>query len=162
LAAPRYLFPGIGGKQDYGDGGRMTKNRMLEEFRVPTKLKLAGLWTSLMFLYVYGDYFNMYSPGKLEKMAAGDVGPVNAADETGMLAISMMMVIPALMVALSLLLPSALSKWLNVLFGLVYAAILAMTLPGAPLFYLAYGAIEIPLSLLIAWTALSWPRVDAS
>ncbi len=136
--------------------------RRLEEFRTPTKLKLAVLWTSLMFLYVYGDYFNMYSPGKLETMARGDVGPVNAADETGMLAISMMMVVPALMIALSLLLPATLSKWLNVLFGLVYAAILAATLPGAPLFYLGYGAIEIPLSLFIAWTALVWPKVDAS
>lgn len=132
----------------------------LEEFRAPTKLKLSALWTSLMFLYVYGDYFNMYSPGKLEKMAAGDVGPVNAADEAGMAALSMMMVVPALMIALSLLLPSVLSKWLNVLFGLVYAAILAMTLPGAPLFYLAYGAFEIPLSLLIAWIALAWPRTE--
>lgn len=132
----------------------------LENFRAPAKLKLAALWTSLMFLYVYGDYFNMYSPGKLAKMAAGDVGPVNSADETAMLAISMMMVIPALMISLSLLLTAVLSKWLNVLFGLAYAAILAMTLPGAPLFYLGYGAVEIPLSLLIVWTALSWPKVD--
>ncbi|MCB2098423.1 MAG: hypothetical protein KDE05_12370 [Parvularculaceae bacterium] len=132
----------------------------LEEFRAPTKLKVSALWTSLMFLYVYGDYFNMYSPGKLEKMAAGNVGPVNAADETGMLAISMMMAVPALMIALSLLLPAALSKWLNVLFGLAYAAILAVTLPGAPLFYVGYGAIEIPLSLLIAWTAFSWPKTE--
>lgn len=130
----------------------------LEKYRAPAKLKLAALWTSLMFLYVYGDYFNMYSPGKLEKMAAGDVGPVNAADETAMLALSMMMVVPALMISFSLLLPAILSKWLNVLFGLAYAAILAMTLPGAPLFYLGYGAVEIPLSLLIAWTALAWPR----
>ncbi len=136
----------------------MTSRARLEEFRPPAKLKLAAMWTSLMFLYVYGDYFNMYSPGKLEKMAAGDVGPVNAADEVGMLAISMMMVIPALMIALSILLPAALSKWLNVLFGLVYAAILALTLPGAPLFYLVYGAIEIPLSLLIVLTALAWSK----
>jgi hypothetical protein len=133
----------------------------LEEFRAPTKLKLSALWTSLMFLYVYGDYFNLYSPGKLEKMAAGDVGPVNASDEAGMLAISLMMVAPALMIALSLLLPAVLSKWLNVLFGLLYAAILAMTLPGAPLFYLGYGAIEIPLSLAIAWIALAWPKRQA-
>lgn len=130
----------------------------LEKFRAPAKLKLAAYCTSLMFLYVYGDYFHMYSPGKIEQMAAGDVGPVNAADEPAMLALSMMMVIPALMISLSLVLPSVLSKWLNVLFGLVYAAILAMTLPGAPLFYQGYGAIEIPLSLLIVWTALSWPR----
>lgn len=138
----------------------MTSRSKLEEFRPPTKLKLAAMWTSLMFLYVYGDYFNMYSPGKLETMAAGNVGPVNASDAVGMLAISMMMAIPALMIALSLLLPAAPSKWLNVLFGLVYAAILAATLPGAPLFYLGYGAIEIPLSLLIAWTALAWPRTQ--
>jgi len=130
----------------------------LEKYRAPAKLKLAALWTSLMFLYVYGDYFNMYSPGKLEKMAAGDVGPVNAADETAMLALSMMMVVPALMISLTVLLPAVLSKWLNVLFGLVYAAIIAVTLPGAPLFYIGYGAIEIPLSLLIVWTALAWPR----
>jgi hypothetical protein len=136
--------------------------RNLEDFRTPVKLKLAALWTSLMFLYVYGDYFNMYSPGKLAKMAAGDVGPVNTADEPAMLALSMMMAVPALMVALSILLPPVFAKWLNVLLGLTYAAILAVTLSGAPLFYLGYGAIEIPLSLFIAWTALIWPKVDAS
>lgn len=132
----------------------------LEGFRAPTKLKLSALWTSLMFLYVYGDYFNMYTPGKIDRMKAGDVGPVNAADEVAMAALTMMMVVPALMIACSLLLPSVLSKWLNVLFGLAYAAILAMTLPGAPVFYLAYGAIEIPLSLLIAWIALTWPKTQ--
>ena len=130
----------------------------LEKFRAPAKLKLAALWTSLMFLYVYGDYFNMYSPGKLSKMAAGDVGPVNASDEAAMLALSTMMVVPALMISLPLLLPAAWSKWLNVVFGLAYAGIIALTLPGAPLFYIGYGAIEIPLSLLIVWTALAWPR----
>ncbi len=134
--------------------------RRLEEFKAPAKLKLAALWTSLMFLYVYGDYFNMYSPGALDKMAAGEVGPVNASDETAMLAISMMMAVPALMIALSLVLPPVLSKWLNVLFGLVYAAILAATLPGAPLFYWGYGALEIPLSIVIAVVALNWPRAD--
>jgi len=134
------------------------RSTRLEDFRAPAKMRLAALWTSLMFLYVYGDYFNMYQPGKLEKMAAGDVGPVSAGDPVAMLAISMMMVPPALMIALSILLPPLLSRWLNVFFGLVYAAILGWTLPGAPLFYIAYGAAEILLSLFIAWTALAWPR----
>ena len=132
--------------------------KSLETFHPPAKLKLAALWTSLMFLYVYGDYFHMYAPGKFERIAAGDVGPVNGADPVGLLAISMVMVPPALMIALSLLLPSAPSKWLNVLFGLAYAAILGVTLPGAPLFYIGYGVIEIAISLLIVWTALAWPR----
>jgi hypothetical protein len=128
--------------------------RNLEDFRTPVKLKLAALWTSRMFLYVYGDYFNMYSPGKLAKMAVGDA--------PAMLAISKTMAVPALIVALSILLPPVLAKWLNVLLGLTNAAILAVALSGAPLIYLGYGAIEIPLSLFIAWTALIWPKVDAS
>ena len=135
--------------------------RQLQSFSAPTPLKLAALWTSLMFLYVYGDYFHMYSPGKLDAMAAGKLGPFDAPGEVGVALISMMMVIPALMIALSLLLPASLSKWLNVVFGMVYAVILGLTLPGAPLFYLAYGAIEIPVSLSIMLTALFWPKVAA-
>lgn len=134
--------------------------RKLEAFKAPVEVKLAALWTTLMFLYVYGDYFNMYSPGKLDKMAAGDVGPVNAADEPAMLAISMMMAVPALMVALSILLPPVVAKWLNVVLGIAYAAILAVTLPGAPLFYWGYGALEIPVSVLITILALTWPKSD--
>jgi hypothetical protein len=140
--------------------GRALKSQ-LENIDVPVKAKLAALWTSLMFLYVYGDYFNMYTPGKIAGMSAGDVGPINASDETAMLALSMMMVVPALMIAFSLLFPPRLSKWLNVVFGVVYAGILAMTVPGAPLFYLGYAAIEIPLSLLIAAMALAWPKERA-
>ena len=37
----------------------------LEEYRAPTKVKLAALWASTMFCYVYGDYFGLYLPGKL-------------------------------------------------------------------------------------------------
>jgi len=132
--------------------------RKLEASKTPVEVRLAALWTSLMFLYLYGDYFNMYSPGKIEKMAAGDVGPVNAANEPAMLAISMMMAVPALMVALSILLPAVVAKWLNVVLGVAYAAILAVTLPGAPLFYWGYGALEIPVSLLITLVALNWPK----
>lgn len=137
----------------------MSTKLRLEEFRAPAKLKLAAMWTSLMFLYIYGDYFYLFQPGKLESIGAGEVGPVDVSDAVGMAAISMMMVVPALMILLSLLLPPVLSKWMNVLFGLVYAGILVWTTPGAPLFYLAYAAIEIPLSLFITLTALAWPRV---
>jgi hypothetical protein len=72
----------------------------------------------------------------------------------------MMMAVPALMVALSILLPAFVAKWLNVVLGIAYAAILAVTLPGAPLFYWGYGAFEIPVSLLITLVALNWPKSD--
>jgi hypothetical protein len=136
----------------------MSAQRELEDFRPPTKVALAAMWSSLMFLYVYGDYFYMYVPGKIEAMSAGSIGPFGVASESVLLGVAMMMAIPSLMIALSLLLPPVIGKWLNVLFGLAYTVILALTLPGAQLFYLAYGGIEIVLTLLITLTALRWPR----
>jgi len=136
----------------------MSAQRELEDFRPPTKVALAAMWSSLMFLYVYGDYFYMYVPGKIDAMSAGSIGPFGVASEPVLLGVAMMMAIPSLMIALSLLLPPVIGKWLNVLFGLAYTVILALTLPGAQLFYLAYGGIEIALTLLITWTALRWPR----
>ncbi|MGB7737662.1 MAG: DUF6326 family protein [Steroidobacteraceae bacterium] len=140
----------------------MTTQSALEDFRPPTKVALAAMWSSLMFLYVYGDYFYMYTPGKIEAMSAGRIGPFGVASESVLLGVAMMMAIPSLMIVLSLLLPPVIGKWLNVLSGLAYTIILALTLPGAQLFYLAYGGIEIALTLLITWTALRWPRRAAA
>jgi hypothetical protein len=42
-----------------------------EDIRVNAKLKLFALWSSVMFFYVYGDYFQLYQPGQLQDMIAG-------------------------------------------------------------------------------------------
>jgi hypothetical protein len=131
--------------------------RRLEDFRPPIKLKLSALWTSVMFLYVYGDYFNMYTAGELDAMAAGDLG-IGKATEMALVGVAVMMAVPALMIFLSLALPPAINRWLNFAFGVAYTAILALTLPGAPLFYIVYGAIEMTLTLFIAALALFWPE----
>ncbi len=130
----------------------------LEDFRPPTKLRLAALWTSVMFLYVYGDYFNLYMPGKLEAIGAGRIGSFGEAGAAVFVGVAAMMAVPSLMIFVSLAAAPWLARLLNVIFGLAYSAILALTMPGAAPFYLFYGVIEIALTLLIAWTALVWPR----
>ena len=34
---------------------------MLDDFKVHTKIKLAALWASVMFCYIYADYFGLLS-----------------------------------------------------------------------------------------------------
>jgi hypothetical protein len=133
----------------------------LEDIAVHPKLKLSALWASVMFCYVYGDYFNMYTPGKMEAMSAGRIGPLGAATDGVLVGVSAMMAIPALMVFLSLALPPAINRWLNVFLGVAYTAIMLMTMPGAPPFYLFLGVIEVTLTLLIVWQAWTWPRAVA-
>jgi hypothetical protein len=47
--------------------------RALEDIKVNVKLKLAALWASLMFLYIYVDYFGLYKPDYINNILAGKV-----------------------------------------------------------------------------------------
>lgn len=48
-----------------------TQQNALEDIQVSVKLKLASLWTSLMFLIIYLDYFHLYIPGKIAEIQTG-------------------------------------------------------------------------------------------
>jgi hypothetical protein len=51
----------------------MNTQNVLEDNKINVKLKLAGLWTSLMFLIIYLDYFHLYMPGKVNEILKGKV-----------------------------------------------------------------------------------------
>lgn len=130
----------------------------LEEFQAPTKIKLSLLWTTLMFLYIYNDYFSLYLPGTVENMSAGRIGPLGQASELVLVGVSIVLAIPALMIFLSTSLPAMASRWLNVLLGLAYTAIEALTFSKPALFYKIVVALEIGITVLIVWYALRWPK----
>lgn len=132
---------------------------MLEDIKVPVRLRLAGLWTSLMFCYVYGDYFGLFVPDHLRNMLAGNFGPMGPTTNSLLIGVSVMMAIPALMVFGSMALPAAWCRWGNIVLGVVYAVIIVMTLPGAAPFYVMFGVLEIALSLFTIVTAWRWPRL---
>jgi len=44
----------------------------MEDFEVNVKIKLAALWTVATFCYLYGDYFELYTPGKVESLISGE------------------------------------------------------------------------------------------
>ncbi|HJR74988.1 MAG TPA: DUF6326 family protein [Luteimonas sp.] len=138
-----------------------TKNTALADVKIDVKIKLAGLWASLMFCYVYGDYFGLYKPGKLDNMLRGRMGPLGEVTQGVLLGTSIMMAIPALMVYLCLTMKPAVSRWANIVLGLAYAAIMVLTMRGAWDFYLFYGVVEILLCLLIVGHAWKWPRAQA-
>ena len=130
----------------------------LEEYRPPAKVKLAALWASTMFCYIYGDYFGLYVAGTLADMNHGSMGPLGHATPGVLTATSLMMAVPSLMVALSLLLPARICRWACIVLGLSYTAIMAVSLPGSEPFYKVLAAVEIALTLAITVIAVRWPR----
>jgi len=108
-----------------------------EDIRVHTRFKLFALWCSVMFFYIYGDYFELYQPGKLQEMIAGRM-PFGAVSQGVLLGMAAIMVIPSLMPFLSLVLPAGVNRWVNVVFGAVYTVIMILAIRGGWHFYIFF------------------------
>jgi hypothetical protein len=130
---------------------------MLEDIEVHPRFKLAALWSSVMFLYIYADYFGLFSPGLLATMNRGIIAPFGAATGGVMVGVGLMMALPSLMIFLSVALPARVSRGANLVMGAAYTAIIALTMWNGALF-IFYGIIEMALTLLVVWYAWTWPR----
>ena len=133
----------------------------LEDVRIDVKIKLAALWTSVMFLYIYADWFGLFVPGALQNMLAGKMAPLGPVTQTMLLGTSLMMAIPSVMIFLSVALPARINRVLNLIFGAIYTLIILMTMWGGWQFYVFYGVIEVALTLLVVRYAWKWPRTSA-
>jgi hypothetical protein len=134
---------------------------MLEDNRIPVQIKLSALWASVMFCYIYADYFGLYVPGSLQSMMNGQMGPLGPTTQGVLLGTSLMLAIPAVMIFLSVALKPNLNRWLNIVFGVVYTIIILITMWDWA-FYIFYGVIEITLTGLVVWYAWKWPRREAA
>jgi hypothetical protein len=134
----------------------------LDDVKIHVKFKIAALWTSVMFCYIYADYFNLYEPGKLQGMIAGRMGPLGPVTQAMLLGASLMLAIPAVMVFLSLVMQPKINRTVNITLGLAYTLIIVVTMPGSWAFYIFYGVVEVLLTLLVAWYAWSWPRTSVA
>lgn len=121
---------------------------------VPVQVKLSALWGSLMGLYIYNDYFKLYRPGVLPGIAAGHMGPLGHAGDGVLIAVSIVLALPALMIAVSVLLPHRASCWLNIPLALAYTAIEGLTMLGAYPAYQIVVAMEIGVTLTILVMAM--------
>jgi hypothetical protein len=132
----------------------------LEDIMVNVKIKLSALWVSVTLCYLYCDYFELYVPEKVEGLINGE----NLLDSpTKLFAASMLLAIPAVMVFLSIILKPTINKWLNIVVGLLFTAmmiLIAFTYSEIwYTFYLFYAILESILTGLIVWYAWRWPKV---
>ena len=130
----------------------------LEDIMV--NMKLAALWASMMFFYIYVDYFGLHMPGHLQNILAGkvfvfDITPVF------LLTALVLTTIPALMIFLSVALPAKVNRWTNMIVAAVWIPYTLFNLVGEFWMHMVYGAVvEVILQLLIIRYAWKWPRIE--
>jgi len=132
---------------------------MLENPKVNIKIKLASLWTSVTFCYLYGDYFELYTPYKINSLITGD----NIMDSpTTLLMASIILAIPSVMVAVSIFLQSKINRILNIIFGTLFTLMMIfigfISTNEWYLFYIFLAFLESIITTLIVWHAWKWPK----
>lgn len=136
-----------------------TPQNPLEDYKVSLKLKLAMLWASFMFLYIYVDYFHLYMLGTLQDMLAGKVFVFEITQVFLLVALTSV-TIPALMIFLSVALPANINRWINLIVATVYIPYTLFNLAGEAWIHMIFGAVvEVFLLLLIIRYAWKWPRI---
>ena len=126
---------------------------------VNIKLKLALLWTAVMFCYFYGDYFELYVPGKVEGLIKGNN---NLDTPVNLLIATIALVIPALMIVASVFLAPNINRILNIISATFFTLVMLVIGYGSIsewyAFYVLLAVIECILTVAIVWQAWNWPE----
>ncbi len=135
------------------------KTPVLKDFEVNIKTKLAALWTSVVFCYLYGDYFELYVPEKVNSLLTGE----NILDSpTKLLIASIVLAIPSIMIALSIILKPKINRILNIVFGTLFTLMMVLiainSLTAWYSFYVFLAILESLITFLIVVYAWKWPR----
>lgn len=134
-----------------------TPQNALEYITISLKMKLATLWASFMFLYIYVDYFHLYMPGMLEDLLAGKVFTFDIS-QVFLLIVMILVAIPAFMIFLSVAMPNKVNRWVNPIIAAVYIPYMLFNLVGEAWSHMYFAAaVEVAHLILIIWYARKLP-----
>ena len=139
----------------------MATDTQLEPARVNVRIKISALWTAMLFVFAYVDLFSLYRADVRADLEAGQLGPLTIT-QWSLLGVTAYVVLPALMVFLTLVLPARGARLANLVLALVYVVTIAGTTVGEGNYYYLLGsALEVALLAGIAYLAWTWPRLAA-
>jgi len=124
---------------------------------IDTRLKIAALWTSLLFIFAYVDIFAYLRADVVTDVLAGKVA-VFTVDQTFLLLTTLYVIIPSLMISLSLILPPRANRLTNIIVAAVYAlTILGSCIGEVWLYYWLGSLTEVLLLMVIVRHAWKMP-----
>ncbi len=125
---------------------------------VNVRIKLAGLWTSMLFIFAYVDLFSLYRPDVRADLDAGELGgfTVNQSFLAGTTAY---ILLPSLMVFATLVLRPRINRTANITLAVIFAITIAIGAIGEWTYYILGSLPEIALLAAVIYYAWTWPKL---
>jgi hypothetical protein len=139
----------------------MTAETTFEPSNVNVRIKIAALWTSMLFVFAYVDLFSLYRPDFRAELEAGEVAGFTV-NQAFLLGTTVYVVIPSLMVFLALILRPRVNRIANIALGIIYALTIIAGAIGEWNYYILGSAIEVALLAAIVYYAWTWPKESPS
>ena len=135
-------------------------NRELEPFEVNVRVKISALWTAMLFVFAYVDIFSLYRSDFRADVEAGVVGGFTV-NQTFLLATTIYVVIPSLMVFGALVLRPRVNRIGNMALSIIYALTIIAGAVGEWNYYILGSAIEVALLAAVFHYARTWPKTSS-
>jgi hypothetical protein len=135
-----------------------TTTRQYRDTQVDVKLVLCALWIAMLFVFAYVDIFGFLRADVLNAALRGKVTAGLTVNQVFLTFTLIYILLPALMVALSLVLKPRVNRIVNIVVSLVYLiTIIGLCIGETWVYYLLGSFIEVILLVAIARTAWKWP-----
>ncbi len=136
---------------------RVERDR-LEPAPVSVRSKISALWTATLFVFAYVDLFSLYRADVRAEIDAGEVGGF-AVDQTFLLATTIYIVIPSVMLFGTLVLSPRISRVANIALASIYGVTIAAGAIGEWNYYVFGSVLEVALLAGVTYYAWTWPKL---
>jgi hypothetical protein len=129
----------------------------LEPLTVNVRIKISALWMAILFVFAYVDIFGFLRADYRAEVESGQVGGFTV-NQAFLLATTIYVVVPSLMVFGALVLRPRVNRILNIALAIIYSLTIIAGAIGEWSYYLLGSAVEVGLLVVIGYYAWTWPR----
>ena len=134
----------------------MSATTRYQDYWVNPRIKIAALWTSMLFVYVYVDLFGLFRADVRADIEAGKIF-IFTIGQGVLLGMIIYVLVPILLMFLSLVLPVKLTRTANLVVPVLYAVTVVGGAIGEWNYYLLGSLVEVALLGCVVYYAWTWP-----
>jgi hypothetical protein len=128
-----------------------------QDYRIHPRIKIAALWTVMLFVFVCVDLFSLYRSDVRADIEAGKIAAFTIG-QGYLLGVMIYVLVPSSMVFLSLVMTPRVTRMANVVLAVIYAVTVAGSAIGEWNYFILGSLAEAVLLAGVVYYAWTWPK----
>jgi hypothetical protein len=128
-----------------------------QDYWINPRIKIAALWSSMMFVFVCVDLFSMYRGDVRADIEAGNIAAFTIG-QGYLFGVTMYILVPSLMVFLSLVLSVRVTRMASIVVAVLYALTIVGSAVGEWNYFILGSLAEAALLAGVVYYSWTWPK----